>query len=405
MKSKTNILYIFQDSSIAGGPYCLLRIIELLDKELFNPIILLKERGPLSIELEKLGVPVFYEKWVTAVPWNQSLFKISSLSLFYSMFYSVRKVKAWIKKIDADIVHLNTMLMYPYIWPAKKLGKKVIVHVREFWPKDKHQIQFNIAKRIIQKYSDRIITINESNAIMIGKTTKVHVVYDWIDFENRNKNINFSDLFGADFKSLKIFTFLGGTNWMKGGLEIVEAFENLPNSNDVRLLLVGSDKKEINIFGLTGAIKKVLAFFHYYRYSDKVINAAKRNNKIILMPKTNHIKSIIEQSYCLVSFFTVPHGNLPLAEACWLGKPSIAAETPEAKEYSNNGKASLLFKMNNKEEFKNKIVFALENEELIKKNAINGMSNVQKKFDPIRNSNLLMGIYRHLINETQISKT
>lgn len=398
MKSKTNILYIFQDSSIAGGPNCLLRLIEQLDKELFNPIILLKERGPLSIEIEKLGVPVFFEKWVSGLPYNQSLFKITSLALIFSMLFSLKKVKAWIKKTDADIVHLNTMIMYPYLLLVNRLGKKGVIHIREFWPKDEHQFQFRISKRIIQKYSDQIIAINESSAKMIGKTPKVKVVYDWIDFENRNQSIDFERLFGADYKSLKIFTFLGGANWIKGGLEVVEAFSNQTFSDETRLLLVGSDKKELSLFGMTGAIKKVLAFFHYYRYSDKVIIAAKNNNKIVLIPSTNHIKSIIEQSYCLVSFFTAPHANLPLAEAGWLGIPAIAAETPEAKEYSNNGKAALLFKMRDQEDFENKIIFALENEELIKGNAMSGMTNIQKKFDSISNSNLIKDIYIKLIN-------
>lgn len=398
MKSKTNILYIFQDSSIAGGPNCLLRLIEQLDKELFNPIILLKERGPLSIEIEKLGVPVFFEKWVSGLPYNKSLFKITSLALVFSMLFSLKKVKAWIRKTDADIVHLNTMIMYPYLLLVNRLGKKGVIHIREFWPKDEHQFQFRISKRIIQKYSDQIIAINESSAKMIGKTPKVKVVYDWIDFENRNQSIDFESLFGADYKSLKIFTFLGGTNWIKGGLEVVEAFSNQTFSAETRLLLVGSDKKELSLFGMTGAIKKALAFFHYYRYSDKVIIAAKKNNKIVLIPSTNHIKSIIEQSYCLVSFFTAPHANLPLAEAGWLGIPAIAAETPEAKEYSNNGKAALLFKMRDQEDFENKIIFALENEELIKGNAMSGMTNIQKKFDSISNSNLIKDIYIKLIN-------
>ena len=397
MKTKTTILYIFQDSSIGGGPYCLLRLIEQLDKELFNPIVLLKVPGPLSVELEKLGVQVYFDKWISEMPYNKSLFNLTSLWLVFSTLVSLRKIKSWIKKTDADIIHLNTMLMYPYLRIVKRLNKKGVIHIREFWPNEEHQFQFSVLNKRIQKYADKIIAINESSAKMIGKSAKVHIVFDWVNFKNRSEKIDFETLFGKDYKALKIFTFLGGTNWIKGGLEIVEAFSNPSLPDNIRLLLVGSNKEEVKLFGMTGIIKKILAYFNYYRYSDQVIDAAKKNSKVVLMPKTNHIKSLLEQSYSLISYYTVPHANLPLAEACWLGVPAIAAETLEAKEYSNDGKSALLFKMNDKEDFKNKISFAIVNGELIKANATNGMASIQKKFNPIINSNLIKAIYSNLI--------
>jgi glycosyltransferase involved in cell wall biosynthesis len=98
----------------------------------------------------------------------------------------------------------------------------------------------------------------------------------------------------------------------------------------------------------------------------------------------------------VVSFFTIPHANLSLAEAVFLGKPSIAARTPEALEYSNNGESALLFEMNNKKDFKEKIMFALENKELINCRAQEGMMKIKDLFDPIRNSNSLNKLYYNL---------
>lgn len=398
MKSKTNIIYIFHVSSIGGGSFCLLNLIKRLDREIFNPIILLKEYGPLCIELEKLGATVYLEKWLSIVPYNVSLLKISSIRQIFSILKSLKRVSYWIKETNADIVHINTMMMYPYLLSAHKLDKKVVIHIREHWPNSEHQFQFKIAKKVIQRYSDKIIAINETSAAMIGANKKTQVIYDWIDFENRDGKIDFVKLFGCDYKSFKIFLFLGGTNWIKGALEVVEVFTNYISSEDTRLLLVGCDNKNLVFQGIIGSIKKNLSFFNYYRYKDKVKLLAQKDNRIVFLPLTYHVKSLIEQSFCVVSFFTIPHANLPLAEATWLGKPSIAANTPEAKEYSDGGRAALLFNMKNKEDFKSKLSFALENEALINKNAMKGMSNIQKKFDPIRNSELLNKIYKDLVS-------
>ncbi|HZL09026.1 MAG TPA: glycosyltransferase family 4 protein [Prolixibacteraceae bacterium] len=398
MNHRKNILYIFHVSNIGGGSYCLLNMVKKLDREFFNPIILLKNEGPLCDELKKLGAIVIIENSISTVPYNKSIFNILSIKQIYLILISLKKVKYWIKKTDADIIHINTMMMYPYAIHAHTLGRKVVVHVREHWPKGKHQIQFKIAKKLIQLYSDKIIAINATSAEMIGILPKTQVIYDWIDFENRDESIDLRKIFGDDFKNLKIFLFLGGIHNIKGSLEIFEVIYNDISYKDIRLLVVGCQNKLIIYKRLRRIKKLILRFFNYYSYLEKAKSIAQKEERIVFIPSTYQVKSLIEQSFCVVSFFTIPHANLPLAEAIWLGKPSIAANTPEANEYSDGGKAALLFTMKDKDDFKNKILFALENEALINENAINGMSNIQEKFDPIRNSELLNKIYKKLVS-------
>jgi len=398
MKSKTNILYVYHVSLIGGGSFCLFNIIKKLDRDLFDPFVLLKNEGPLCAELKKLGATVILERAISTVPYNKSLFNINSIKQIFSIFRSLKKVKYWIKETNADIVHLNTMMMYPYAIPASTLGKKVVIHVREHWPLSEHKIQYRIAQKTILRYSDKIIAINETSKQIVRRQQKAQVVYDWIDFGNRNDNVDFGKIFGKDYKSLKILLFLGGIHNIKGSLEIFDVFSKNVNSKDVRLLVVGCDNKLLVYQGLRRIKKKILHFFNYYSYLDKAKLIAQKDDRIVFYPSTYHIKSLIEQSFCTVSFFTIPHANLSLAESIWLGKPSIAADTPEAKEYSANGKAALLFKMNSKEKFKDIILYALKNEKLINKNAIAGRKIIRKKFDIFNNSNLLNNIYKDIIN-------
>jgi glycosyltransferase involved in cell wall biosynthesis len=397
MSSKVNILYIFHVSSIGGGSFCLLNMVKRLDKQLFCPIVLLKEDGPLRSELEKLGATVYFEKTISIVPYNSSIFKIESLKQFISILFSIGKVKNWILKTNAEIVHINTMMMYPYLLPVNKLGKKSVIHIREHWPENEHRFQLRCAQKTIQRYANKIIAINKTSAKIIGLTDKTQVIYDWIDFENRDKKVDFTKLFGRDVDKFKIFLFLGGTIWLKGALEVVEVFSSKIASKDARLLLVGCDTKELDFVGIRGFLKKILGFFNYHTYTHKVKLLAQKDDRIIFISSTYHVKSLIEQSFCLVSFFTIPHANLPIAESTWLGKPSISAHTPEAIEYGSKSKAALFFEMYNKDDFKVKILYALNNVELINKYALDGKSNVQEKFDPKTNSDLLNNIYSNLL--------
>lgn len=397
MKSKINILYIYHVSSIGGGSFCLLNLIKKLDKELYNPIVLLKEYGPLCVDLEKLGAKVFFEKSISMVPYNRSLLELNSIKFVYSVLKSLKKVNNLIKELSVDIVYVNSMMLYPYLYIAHRLKKKTVIHIREHWPQKEHRFQFKLAQNIIKRYSDRIIAINEFSAGLIGDNDKTKIIYDWIDFSERDEKINFVELFGKDFKSLKIFLFLGGTMRIKGALDVVDVFSNQILSKDVRLLLVGCDNKEVEYNGFKGKIAKVLSRINYNTYSNKVKLLAQKDDRIVFIPTTYQVKSLIEQSFCLVSFFTIPHANLAIAESTWLGKLSIAADTPEAKEYTADGKAALLFKMNDKEEFRTKVLYALEHDNFNGENQMIGQSIIRKKFDPDRNAKSLNDIYQDML--------
>lgn len=399
MKLKTNILYIFHVSFVGGGSLCLLNIIKELDRELFNPIILLKNDGPICYELEKLGVTVIIESSINPVPYNRSLLKFDSIRQVISILRSLKKIKYWIEKTNADIVHINSMMLYPYSIPAKKAGKKVIIHLRENWPDNQHQCQFKFAKKIISKYSDKIIAINKTSSSILALEGKTEIVYDWIDFDDRSENIDFEMLFGTNYKSLKIFLFLGGMQKIKGAYDVVQVFSEKIQAKDARLLFVGSEGKEfVSNSTFKGGIKLILRFLKLSVFSDKIKLMAQKDNRIVLIPTTKHVKSLIEQSTCLLSYPTIPHAILPIAEAIYLCKPVISANTLEAKEYSNDGTAAILFEMNNIEDFQVAINFAIENEKKINDMAERGSSIIRTTFNPLKNSILLNNIYNQLSN-------
>jgi glycosyltransferase involved in cell wall biosynthesis len=398
MNGKAKVLYIFHVSVIGGGSFCLLNIIKNLDRERFLPIVLLKKPGPLATELSKLGATVYFEKRITTVLYNKSIFKISSIRQLIDVFISIPKIIDWYRKINPDIIHLNTMMLYPYLHGASKLKIQTVLHMREHWPKNEHQIQFKFARNIIDKYTDMIVAINQTSADILGLMDKTIVIHDYISFEGRDETYNFESIFGKDYQELKIFSFFGGTNWQKGALQVIDTFVKHIKDTDIRLLVVGGGEKKIIYKGLKGILKKELARFNYYRYNDKVRFIAQKDSRIIFVPGTYQIKSIIEQSSAVVSAFSIPHANLTMAEASVLGVPSIAANTPEAKEYSNNGNSALLFEMNNKKDFIDKIRYFLDHTKLIKRKAEVGSDNMTKIFSVKANSVLLDRMYCDLLS-------
>ncbi len=394
---KTNILYIFHVSVFGGGSLCLLNLVKELNNEKFNPIVLLKSWGPLCEELEKVGATIIIEPSLYTVPYNRSLFEINSIKQIIFMLLSIKKVKYWIKKTEADIIHVNTMMMYPYAIPAYKLKRKVIVHIREHWPIDEHVLQLKFAKRIIEKYADLIIAINKTSADIIGLPYKTKIIYDWIDFKDRDKAIDFKTIFGKEYEKLKVFLFLGGMQKTKGSLQVVKVFNDNIKSKDARLLVVGCDSKQILYKSLKGVIKKILHFFNYFTYSDKIKKIAQKDDRIICIPSTNQVRSLFEQAYCTVVYPTIPHAIIPIAESIYLGKPVLSAETSEALEYSNQGKGATLFKMNDEDEFIKGLKYVHQNQEKIYKKAHDNSDSIKNLFSLEKNSLKLNKLYTRLL--------
>ena len=391
------ILYIFHVSNYGGGSLCLLNIVKELDKEKYEPIVLLKEWGPLCDDLKKVGATILIEPSINTVPYNRSLFNIISIKQIISVFLSLRKIKYWIKKTDADIIHLNTMMMYPYAIPAKKEKRKVIVHVREHWPAKEHVFQLQVARKIIDKYSNSIIAINKTSSNIINLPSKTEIIYDWIDFDKRDNFIDFKSIFGPTHKEMKVFLFLGGIQKTKGSLEVVKIFNKKIINKDARLLFVGSDLKHNIPKGIKRYLKIILSKFNYLSYSDKIKKIIRLDERIIYIPSTNQVKTLFEQSYCTIVYPTIPHAIIPIAESIFLGKPILSAQTPEALEYSNQGEGAKLFKMNDEEEFTNGLIYMLNNKELINKNAQDNSEFIKKLFSKEKNSFKLNQLYSRIL--------
>ena len=143
-------------------------------------------------------------------------------------------------------------------------------------------------------------------------------------------------------------------------------------------------------------VKKILKVFGYKVKSIKIVEALKRDKRIICIPATYALKDIIEKSYCVLSFFTIPHANLTLAESIILKVPIIAARTEEAEEYAGRGQYALLFDLKNKEQFE-QILANIDNFRVpLIRRLTEGSALIADKFDKKRNSEIFRYVLDHL---------
>ena len=135
-----------------------------------------------------------------------------------------------------------------------------------------------------------------------------------------------------------------------------------------------------------------MSIFGCKTYEEKVIELAHSDNRILCAKSIYELKHIYEQVYCILSYFTIPHANLALAESIICNTVNIAALTEESLEYSNNGELALLFKENNINDFKKKVSILDDVYPKIKKRLRQYSHCIQSMFDPITNIEILNGV-------------
>lgn len=383
------ILFLYHTSSIGGGSFCLLNILKNLNRQSVEPQVLLSEDGPLVAEIEKLGIRVKFLAGMHTVPYNVSTLRPAKLKNAISIFQSMKLLKSIISEIKPDVVYCNTMMLYPYLRPAKECGCKTIIHIREHWPEGEHSWQRKTALEHIAKYADEIIAINRYSASMVvpyGR--KATIVYDWIDMSTRYQEMPLSELFNEDMSDKKTFIYMGGLQKIKGAYEVIKAFTTKLKNPDYRLLALGINT-EYKSVGVRGVLKRLLKAVGRTSYSESVIEMINNDHRIKCIPGIYNIRHLYEQAYCIVSYFTIPHANLALAESVICNTMNVAAQTDESLEYSNEGEMALLYKENDFNDFVAKLTsMPALREEYIEKMA--KRSNiVEVMFNPERNINIL----------------
>lgn len=381
---KKRILFMHQASSIGGGSYCLLNILKCLDRAKLEPVACLAGDGPLRKEIEILGIEVIIFSQMSAVPYNRSLWSLSSIKAYNNVKKSIAPFKTLLRDNHIDIVYLNNMMIYPYLKPAKECGCKTILHCREHWPLDEHTTQLEWARETVYQYADELVAINKYSASIFPKK-KATIVYDWIDMDSRYEYRPMSEILGEDATNLKVYLYTGGVQRIKGAKEVLSCFSQFVKDPKSRLLVIGINPNES-----VGTLRTMLSKFGIKSYYLQIKELIQQDQRIRCIPATYMLSHIMQQCYCNLSYFTIPHANLAMAECAIMGIPSIAADNEEAREYSMDGMLALLYRANSFHSFVDSFVQLNAKYDTYINNLAVNSSKIKMLFEYSSNANKLL---------------
>ena len=389
MKTK-RILFIHHLAAIGGATKSLLGLATHLKDQGYEVIVLFYSiRNEVfdwfeDNEIKCISFPqgqVFQHAYGAYIPVFQAkAYRV--LIAFYRAIKSIKSTRNIIKKVNPDLVYLNTSLLFPAAIASKCLDVRVIWHLREQLHNGHIGIRKAWLKWCYKMYADEIVAISKTNAEILGPSI-AKVVYN-----STSNSLEVSEDQKFEFRLIhsipkkRIIAFLGGKVGSKGGDLMVEAFISLyKKRSDIVLVVAG----EFNFD------------------SDQNLNLIERNvyklicennglsGRLIFTGALKDVRPLLSEMEILVWPATTPHFSRPIMEAMMMGKAIVASDYKSSREILEPNKDGLLVQANAAEIAK-AIELLLDDPETAQQYAASARQKALKLFDETMNHRELIEI-------------
>ena len=405
------ILFVHHTTAVGGATNSMLYNIQQLPGTGYEAeVLFLDKRGPASDIFEKQGIKITHLEGIThyqhangaCIKWAQRN-PLQPITQYFKMLASVPKLQRYLKGKQFDIIHINTSVMLSMGIAAKKSGYIVVWHVREQLSNGLTGIRKRLVRNIINRNSDKIISISRENAQHLAVPGKTEVVYNFVDFNKFNKDLDKSLLY-AELQLLPqtvFVTMLGGIGHSKGADIFIKALPAVLSKNpDAVFVIAGyapADFKRSNkgnpvikfiksLLGRKSVIAECLRLIHENGLTEKVKFIGLRQD----------IPQVLASSAILVWPAPVAHFARPIIEAQAMGIPAVASNFKSTTEVVENGKTGLVFQPLNPTDLADKINQLLRDKQLYDLISSEGYKQAKQLFNAQINFKKILAVYNSL---------
>ena len=220
-----------------GADFCLLHLVTHLPRERFLPSMILKTGDPMAERYRSAGIEVIETH---LVPPRRAL-EIGKLARYFGSFVpSVICVAGAVRRLRADVVHVNTLYNLQGAFAARLAGRPLVWHIREMGADSRLA---RVMLRCVALLATRAVPMSQAIASTLhGCDSRVRMIYDGIDL-SRFESIAGVETVRAEFGLAgdgALVTTVGRIEPWKGQHILVEAVpEILKEHPNARILIVG----------------------------------------------------------------------------------------------------------------------------------------------------------------------
>ena len=358
---------------------------------------------------KKNGFNAFHDSRLSIISHTTSAWNgISRVHIFIkevlSIIPTILLTYKYIKMLNPDLVHLNSLVLIPSAIAVKLSRTKLVWHIREPLADGYLGMRRKIISYIIKKLSDAVIAISPYDASKLGKdfNNNISVNYNFVDLDKFNPDNVLKGQFRDAFRLGKtpIIASLGGISHNKGTKEIIIAQRYVRYCNYTTVFVgpgwENKGKRTIRQ-GIKTIIKKILRKKDYSREIENILRSNHVNNsKIVFTGPRTDIPTILNDIDVLIFAGTVPHFPRPIFEAWAMRKPVIAFDINGVRQNVQNGVDGILVPLNDVRKLGQAIEYLISNKDKAEEIGAQGYEKALKYFDAKKNIKDVCNIYEGL---------
>ncbi|HFD2051435.1 glycosyltransferase family 4 protein [Clostridium perfringens] len=364
-----NILYLHAGAELYGADIVLLELLKNINKNKYNPYVVLPCNGPLvdklrqnNINVEIINYPILRRKYFNP---------IGMINYIKDYIKYSNKLKQICKREKINIIHTNTTAVLEGVYLKKKLSLPHIWHIHEIIVKPRFIHKF--LSFMVSKFSDEVVTVSKAVKGHLDSTgyfdKEVNVIYNGVDncvFKKSNEVEYLKNEFNIPNNSL-VVGMIGRINAWKGQNDFLDAMEIvLENNKNTYAMLVGG------VFeGEEWRIKELKERINSMKYKDRIIFSNYRKD-------TKNI-------HALYDIFVLPSINpdpLPtvVLEAMATKNPIVGYKHGGICEMVKEDYNGVLAKVKDTKDLANKIIKLINDNELRVNMGKNSLERQQQNF-------------------------
>lgn len=393
--AKKKVLYIHHGKGLGGAPLSLLYLIEKLDHSQYEPVVLFLHYSEAVELYKKHNIPIAgivnrYDFSHTKVWWQRWYHLPRLTRITYDTIVSYyHSAPYWLKKINPDLVHLNTSSLIAWGRAAHKMGIPVVWHIREPLAQGYLGIRKKIVQKHVKKYASAIVAISHNDARPWQSEKHINVVHNPVDEALFNPAM-------SKAQKAPTILYLGGLSKEKGVLPIFKAFHALlQKMPEAQLLIAGYF--DLNDLTKPSLYRKISALGPFYKQVYNLYKKVK-HAVTILGPITN-VPEVMANVSVVVFPATVGHFARPIIEAGFMKKPVIASNLPPLNELVIQGQTGYLINPEDTEKWSRTLYKILSNPVQSANMGEKGYEFCKNNFEALCQAQKVAAIYQSVLSK------
>jgi glycosyltransferase involved in cell wall biosynthesis len=381
-RKKIKILFISHSSYFNGAEICLLNLVENIDKDVFDPVVVFPEQGPLLDKIKSFDVRTYIvplERWIT--------YKFENPLKKTTLRSRTQNIMNIIDNESIDIVHTNTAVVLEGAIAAKIKGIPHVWHIHEFLQGHSELnavLPLPFVYQIMFELSDRLVTVsNYSKRQFQGLIDEkdITVIYNGIEENNLPSDKNFVR---NEFK----FSNNDLVAVSVGLLSEAKGYDNLLKTAEI------CKDKGINVkfIWVGGSVNKT--------EKDFIKKTKKRGleEKVFYLGFRQNIPELLRSSDLMICFSTMEAFPLSILEAMAAGLPVITTDCGGPAESVINNETGFIVPVNDPQKLSDKIIELSSSAGKRKLLGDNGLKRFEDNFSIKKYINSFELLYKETVN-------